>query len=566
MSSVSYLRTPTGNKMTVYRGRRGAKQGTPGGRGRGPWLIAGGVIVLVICVLAAGALIVSGSRAKIASDPSALARIDLPLGGGSVTRVVATTGVQNNEKFVRVLVKGDPVVYPGVKIPAGEKLTVTATVRRPGWISWLTGHEQRVTRTVTVPATSVHDRFITLTKAGALQVRFSKPVRTISYGATATTVRRHTLVHAERTVTLPHTAVAGTMYVAATVQRWETSPAESVNWFPSGTKATAVASPSSGKTIRSDTPITLTFSKPVSAVLGSHLPTVSPAGAARWHTISSHAIRLIPTGYGYGLGEKVSVALPAGVRIAGVAQGSSASTATWNVPDGSTTRLQQMLAQLGYLPFKVDYTAAKPADTLAAQETAAEDPPAATLSWAYADTPAGLKAEWGGAAKAGVMTQGALMRFQTDHDLDVTGFEDSETWNALFQAIVKNQRNTFGYTFVSSTETLPEHLFVWHSGRTVLSNILDNSGVPGAGTDTGTYPVFEHAPSVTMIGTNVDGSHYDDPDIRWVSYFHGGDALHAYPRASYGFPQSNGCLEMSETDAAEVYPFTPVGTLVQVTS
>jgi lipoprotein-anchoring transpeptidase ErfK/SrfK len=71
---------------------------------------------------------------------------------------------------------------------------------------------------------------------------------------------------------------------------------------------------------------------------------------------------------------------------------------------------------------------------------------------------------------------------------------------------------------------------------------------------------------VTMIGTNVDGSHYDDPDIRWVSYFHGGDALHAYPRASYGFPQSNGCLEMSEPDAASVYPLTPVGTLVQVTS
>jgi peptidoglycan hydrolase-like protein with peptidoglycan-binding domain len=551
--------------MSVYRGRRGASQGTPRRRGRAPWLIAGGVLI-TLCVLAAGALIVSGSRAKITGQSGALARIDLPLGGGAVMRVVATTGVQNNEKFVPVLVKGDPVVYPGVKIPAGEKLTVTATVRRPGWISWLAGHEQRVTRTLTVPATSVRDRFVTLTKSGALKVRFNEPVRTISFGATASTMRRHTLAHPQRTVTLPHTATAGTMYVAATVQRWETSRAESVNWFPSGTKATAVASPSSGKTIRSDTPITLTFSKPVSAVLGSHLPTVSPAGAARWQTVSSHEIRLEPTGYGYGLGEKVSVALPAGVRIAGAAQNTSASTATWNVPDGSTARLQQMLAQLGYLPLKVDYTAAKPADTLAAQESAAEDPPAATLSWAYPDTPAGLKAEWDGAATAGVMTQGALMRFQTDQDLDVTGFEDSETWNALFQAIIKNQRNTFGYTFVSSTETLPEHLFVWHSGRTVLSNIPDNSGVPGAATQTGTYPVFEHAPSVTMIGTNVDGSHYDDPDIRWVSYFHGGDALHAYPRASYGFPQSNGCLEMSEPDAASVYPLTPVGTLVQVTS
>ena len=69
-----------------------------------------------------------------------------------------------------------------------------------------------------------------------------------------------------------------------------------------------------------------------------------------------------------------------------------------------------------------------------------------------------------------------------------------------------------------------------------------------------------------MIGTNVDGSKYDDPDIRWVSYFHGGDALHAYPRASYGFPQSNGCVEMNTSDAGSVYPYTPVGTLVQVNS
>lgn len=552
--------------MTVYRGRWGARRRTPGRHGRTPWFVAGVVVVLILCVLVAGALILSGSRATITSTPGALARVNLPLGGGTVTRVIATTGPQQHEKFVRVVVKGDPVVYPGVKVPAGEKLTVTATVRRPGWISWLTGHAQQVTRTVTVPATTLHDRFVTLTKSGDLKVRFNEPVRTISYGATPATVHRHTLTRAQRTVSLPHSATAGTMYVAGTVQRWETAPAEVMNWFPSGTKATAVAAPSSGKTIHSNTPITLTFSKPVSEVLGSHLPTVSPANAGHWHTISSHAIRLVPTGYGYGLDQKVSVGLPAGVRIAGATQDSSASTATWTVPAGSTIRLQQMLAQLGYLPLKVNYTAAAPADTLAAQEIAAEAPPAATLSWAYANTPAGLRAEWHGAANAGVMTQGALMRFQTDHGLQVTGYEDSETWDALFQAVIKHQRNTFGYTFVSSTETLPEHLFVWHSGQMVLSDILDNSGVPGATTATGTFPVFEHAPSVTMIGTNVDGSHYDDTGIRWVSYFNGGDALHYYPRNSYGSPQSNGCLEMSEPDAAKVYPFTPVGTLVQVTS
>jgi len=49
-----------------------------------------------------------------------------------------------------------------------------------------------------------------------------------------------------------------------------------------------------------------------------------------------------------------------------------------------------------------------------------------------------------------------------------------------------------------------------------------------------------------------------------VSYFDGGDALHYYSRASYGFPQSNGCVEMQLATAANLWPVTPIGTLVTV--
>ena len=52
---------------------------------------------------------------------------------------------------------------------------------------------------------------------------------------------------------------------------------------------------------------------------------------------------------------------------------------------------------------------------------------------------------------------------------------------------------------------------------------------------------------------------------REVSYFNGGDALHGFIRASYGFPQSLGCVEMPYSEAAQVYPYTPIGTLVDVT-
>jgi len=52
--------------------------------------------------------------------------------------------------------------------------------------------------------------------------------------------------------------------------------------------------------------------------------------------------------------------------------------------------------------------------------------------------------------------------------------------------------------------------------------------------------------------------------VPYASYFNGGDALHGFIRASYGTPQSNGCIEMSYADAALVWPLTPIGTLVTI--
>ena len=67
-----------------------------------------------------------------------------------------------------------------------------------------------------------------------------------------------------------------------------------------------------------------------------------------------------------------------------------------------------------------------------------------------------------------------------------------------------------------------------------------------------------------MKGTNLDGTTYNDPNVPYASYFNGGDALHGFIRASYGTPQSNGCIEMSYADAALVWALTPIGTLVTV--
>jgi lipoprotein-anchoring transpeptidase ErfK/SrfK len=137
-------------------------------------------------------------------------------------------------------------------------------------------------------------------------------------------------------------------------------------------------------------------------------------------------------------------------------------------------------------------------------------------------------------------------------------------WKALINAAVTGQRSSFGYTFVHVSEGSPESINVWHSGRTVVTGPV-NTGIPQAPTAQGVFAVFEHARSVTMSGTNPDGSHYSDPGVPWVSYFNGGDALHGFLRASYGTAQSLGCVEMPYSEAAAVYPFTPIGTIVDVT-
>jgi lipoprotein-anchoring transpeptidase ErfK/SrfK len=144
------------------------------------------------------------------------------------------------------------------------------------------------------------------------------------------------------------------------------------------------------------------------------------------------------------------------------------------------------------------------------------------------------------------------------------GAPGPHVWNALINAVIHNQRSSFGYTVADVNEGSPETLTLWHSGHTVLTTPV-NTGISQAPTAQGTFAVFEHLRVTTMSGTNPDGSHYSDPGIPWTSYFNGGDALHGFIRGSYGTPQSLGCVEMPFATAGKVWPYTPIGTIVHVT-
>ena len=494
------------------------------------------------------------SSASLQADGHALARVEMPLGGGKIESVVVTGG--RTASLLPVELRGTQI-WPRERIPAGERVTVQVVVKRPSAIGWLTGSTEHLRLTLTAPTASVLNPYVTLPGGAPLRVRFSQPVQWVTYGQPGA-LSRHLLPSPETTVSLPRSGAAGSELIAAGPRIWEKANASAISWFPAGThRASAVASPAPGSQIGPDTAITLTFSEPISKALGGNLPPVSPATAGSWHQANGHTITFQPQGYGYGLGAAVRVPLPSGVSVVGA----NGAVPGWSVPTGSTVRLQQLLSELNYLP--VSFNGASVAPTPQAQIQAAIRPPAGSFGWRYGSVPGALRSMWQ-PGTSGVMTRGAVMAFENDQGMTPDGVAGADVWKALMAAVIAGKRSTFGYTFVSVSEGSPESESTWHNGRVVASGAV-NTGIPSAPTATGTYPVFEHALSVTMSGTNPDGSHYSDPGVPYVSYFNGGDALHGFLRASYGSAQSLGCVEMPYSEAAAVYPFTPIGTLVNVT-
>jgi peptidoglycan hydrolase-like protein with peptidoglycan-binding domain len=422
----------------------------------------------------------------------------------------------------------------------------------------MAGSRERVYLTLVAPVAAPSHTYVTLAKNQPFQVSFNHPVQAVFYGSTAAQIKRHTLSAATPDVTLPRSGIAGTVWIAGTPRRWETAPPTAVSWFPGGASTAAVASPAPGTHISPTTPITLTFSKSISAALGKSRPPVSPTTAGSWQQVGDHTLVFHPTGFGYGLGATVKIGLPAGVRVVGGQPGA----ATWSVAPGSTKRLQELLATLGYLP--VNFTGATTVgQTPAEQEQAAINPPAGTFAWRWSNVPGALRAIWQPGAN-GEMTKGAVMAFENDQGMTADGVPGPQVWKALITASIRGQRSSFGYTFVQVSEGSPETQSTWHNGKTAVSGLV-NTGIPAAPTAQGLFAVFEHALSVTMSGTNPDGSHYSDPGVPYTSYFNGGDALHGFIRPGYGYPQSLGCVEMPYSEAKAVYPYTPIGTLVQVT-
>ena len=331
-------------------------------------------------------------------------------------------------------------------------------------------------------------------------------------------------------------------------------------------QVTSVTPGSNSRSVNGTYPIQVGFSAPLAQ--NSPLPRLSPSVPGSWQVEGSAATFTPATGFPEDTA--VTLTVPggsSGVRSAAGAKAgaggllASGFTRSFTTASYSTLRLEQLLAQLGYLPltWTPSGTAIQVSDA-AGQLAAAYSAPSGSFSW-QGGYPSVLHSLWSEGSNNLIAT-GAVRAFQSKQGLTMDGAAGPQMWSDLLKAVAAGHGNSNGYTYALASKAIPETLTIWHDGREVMQTPA-NTGIAVAPTVDGTFPVYEKLTFQIMQGTNPDGSTYADP-VSWVSYFNGGDAVHYFDRGSYGWPQSLGCVELPESAAETAYGYLSYGSLVTV--
>ncbi len=285
-------------------------------------------------------------------------------------------------------------------------------------------------------------------------------------------------------------------------------------------------------------------------------PKLSPATAGTWTNLGDyeffHPASTLQACTTY------TVTIPATTFAAGERVLGRSRSFSFGVACPGITAVQEALARLNYLPYSlhgfVGASSDGPLSYVLAARRAFDLPNGILRANVQAAPPLTM-------GTVDPTTTGAMEVFEEDHGLPLSTTPTKQLWIELLADETIAKRNPRPYTWVTVTETIPETLEVHENNRVVLKS-LTNTGVPGATTQQGIFPIYVRYVATTMTGTNVDGSHYSDPGVPWVNYFNGGDAVHGFIRPTYGVPQSNGCVELPIATAQVVYGMLAVGDLV----
>lgn len=319
----------------------------------------------------------------------------------------------------------------------------------------------------------------------------------------------------------------------------------------------ALETPTPGTLLGPTTTLTVTFSRPLAG--DATLPALPSGQPGTWTRTGPESLTFTPS-TAWAPESEVEVTIPAGIEASNGAKLGQSQTLSWRVGSGTTLGLEELLASLHYLPLRFTPAAGQPSP-LAQPALASYATVPGTFSWRFPE-PATLTGQWLPGTD-NVLLNGAVMAFEHAHNLAINSIPSPQVWTAVVQAAESHSLDPYPYTYVSVRKTLPETLTVYSNGANVFQS-LANTGIPSRPTANGTFAVYERFRSTTMRGTNPNGTPYDDPGVPDVNYFNGGDAIHGFIRASYGFPQSLGCVELPYSSAKVVFGLINYGTLVTI--
>lgn len=290
-------------------------------------------------------------------------------------------------------------------------------------------------------------------------------------------------------------------------------------------------------------------------------PSLDPPLPGRWIMASPETLVLMtPPGYVFAGSEQVTI--PGTLRSARGAHLEDPEVVTVAGLDATALRVQEVLADLGYLP--VRFTSSRPeATSLSAEIASFTDPPTGTFAWRWGGLPSTLEDLWRPGVY-GVVTKGAVLTFEHANGLILNDALTPALVEDLAEARLNEVLDPYPYSYAVVSEHLPEQITISLDGHIALRSAV-NTGIDRA-TPIGTWPIYLRLASQTMVGTYPNGVAYDIPDVRYINYFDGNYGVHAFSRASYGFPQSAGCVELPPAAAARAWRILNYGTLVTVSA
>jgi lipoprotein-anchoring transpeptidase ErfK/SrfK len=103
-----------------------------------------------------------------------------------------------------------------------------------------------------------------------------------------------------------------------------------------------------------------------------------------------------------------------------------------------------------------------------------------------------------------------------------------------------------------------------YQGQTVVIDALVSTGTIEHPTVEGKFRIYLKYLSAPMSGGSKEGGdYYNLPDVPDIMYFFDGYGIHGtYWHHNFGRPMSHGCVNMRTDQAAWLFNWAPVGTLV----